>query len=115
MKQFYFSILLTLLSIQFSQATPVATSVTQNPPVSVNQQTNDNIKVFYKKNTLFINGLNETATVEIYNMLGKKVASFHNIQVEENFSKNISLAKNNIFIVSVRTENFTKTFKIVTK
>ncbi len=115
MKQFYFSILLTLLSIQFSQATPVFPSVTQDSPETVIQQTNDNIKVFYKKNILFINGLNETATIEIFNMLGKKVASFHNIQVKENFSKSISLAKNNIFIVSVRTENFTKTFKIVTK
>lgn len=115
MKQFYFLILFTLLSIQFSQAIPVKTSVTHNSPVPVIQQTNDNIKVFYKKSTLFINGLNETATIEIFNMLGKKVASFNNIQVKENFSKSISLVKNNIFIVSVRTENFTKTFKIVTK
>ncbi|GLB52225.1 hypothetical protein NBRC110019_12640 [Neptunitalea chrysea] len=113
MKKFYVSILLLVL---FTSAKLSAASVSMAPsPFKLTSLIEEQIKVFYSNNSLHISGLNDNATIEIYNMLGKRVASYQNIRVTDNFSKNITLPSNNIFIVSVQTENFKKTFKIVTK
>lgn len=113
MKKLYISIFFSILLSLANTAAGAVTSVANhtNPEL----QTEEQVKVFYNKNLLHINGLTGNATIEIYNMLGKKVADFQNIEVTDNFSKSISLPMNNIFIVSVQTENFKKTFKIVTK
>ncbi|GLB50499.1 T9SS type A sorting domain-containing protein [Neptunitalea lumnitzerae] len=114
MKKLYTSIfiLIFLLTAQYSEA---AVSLLPTPTQKTTL-TEDQIKVFYNNNALHISGLSDSnTTIEVYNMLGKRVASYQNIRVTGSFSKNISLPKNNIFIVSVQTESFKKTFKIVTK
>lgn len=116
MKKFYLTFLgILLFSILTVDAGVLPYTSERLELLTEKLQSEEQIKVFYNKNSLHITGLNDNATIEVYNMLGKKVASFQNIQVTENFTKSVSLPMNNIFIVSVQTENFKKTFKIVTK
>ncbi|SFU38566.1 Por secretion system C-terminal sorting domain-containing protein [Pustulibacterium marinum] len=113
MKKFYF-LLLLLSTLQIAQLQAASFTFPIVEDVVVLQK-DEQVKVFYNKSSLYITGLNEKATIEIYNMLGKRVADFSNVQLTNNFNKRLSLPMNNIFIVSVQTENFKKTFKIVTK
>lgn len=73
------------------------------------------VKTFYTNDTLIISGLHETVDITVHNLLGKKVVDLRNVVVSGNYRQRLSLNKNNIYIVTVNSSNFNKTFKIVAK
>lgn len=112
MKKLYATFLLFTLFTAFS-VEAVNSYVAKFP--STITTTNEEVQVFYQNNTLYIKGYKGNANVDVFNMLGKKVASYQNLELTNAFTKAVTLPKNNIFIVSVQTDSFKKSFKIVTK
>ena len=78
-------------------------------------QEKNTLKVSYTNGQLIVIGQKNKATIEIYNLLGKQVVNLTNVTINGSFSKYISLAKNNIYIVKISTKALTKAFKIVAK
>lgn len=73
------------------------------------------VKTSYSDGKLTITGINATSSIEIYNLLGRKVIDLKNISINGTFSKYLDLPKNNIYIVKISSASFSKTFKIVAK
>ncbi|QHI35529.1 hypothetical protein IMCC3317_08750 [Kordia antarctica] len=84
---------------------------------TLNSNDRDRTKVntSYSGGKLSISGINTTATIAIYNLLGRKVVDLKNIAINGSFSKYLDLPKNNIYIVKISSAEFSKTFKIVAK
>lgn len=119
MKKLYPNLLLILSVAIFGLLPPTAAhaspdSVVQNPIYSDGRtQDASQVKVLYKNNTLTISGFSGVATVEVHDFLGKKIADYQDISIQGIFNRNITLTKNSIFIISIKTASFNKSFKVV--
>jgi len=67
-------------------------------------------KLIYKDGLLSIEGLNGNANVTIYTIIGNKVANFSNIDLRK-FKQNISLQKENMYILRIELSNEILTYK----
>jgi len=83
--------------------------------LSVEKDSITNVKAFYTNETLVISGLNEMVDITIHNLLGKRVANYRNVAISGNYRERIQLNKNNIYIVTINSTTFNKTFKIVAR
>ncbi len=74
-----------------------------------------NINVFYinKNNTLEINGYNGKASIKTFDIYGRLLQDIKNIQIQNNFTKEINLPKNQLSFIVIEGENFSKTLKVI--
>ena len=101
---FLYFILFFLLTANISVA-----KVSSLPPTSAVQKTT----VIYKNNFLFIQGLIGKGKVEVYSIIGNKVAQ-HNVVDLSDAKVPVYLEAGNMYIVRVHyQENIIKTFKIL--
>ncbi|WP_430408869.1 T9SS type A sorting domain-containing protein [Kordia sp.] len=126
MKKLYILLICTFAStVMFaSEVFTIQTEITvENTTVSVldmfdfsqNDQTKKKVHTSYSDGKLTITGVNATSNIAIYNLLGRKVIDLKNVAINGTFSKYLDLPKNNIYIVKITSNNFTKTFKIIAK
>lgn len=108
MKKLYPNLLLILSVAIFGLLPPTAAhaspdSVVQNPIYSDGRtQDASQVKVLYKNNTLTISGFSGVATVEVHDLLGKKIADYQDISIQGIFNRNITLTKNSILLFPLK-------------
>ncbi len=71
------------------------------------------VKTFIQNGKLYITGLSNTADIEVYSILGKKLVELKSIKLNPTFSQNVSLSRNNMYIVRIQSPAFSKTFKVI--
>jgi hypothetical protein len=83
--------------------------------LSVDDRNKNKIQTRYSGGQLEISGVNTTSTIEVYNLLGRKVVDLRNVAINGTFRRALDLPRNNIYIVKISSPSFSKTFKIVAK
>ncbi len=86
--------------------------------LSIQEQDDQNlkkIKTSYSNGKLTVVGLEKTANIAIYNLLGRKVVDLKNVAINGSYNTFLDLPKNNIYIVKITSQALSKTFKIVAK
>lgn len=76
---------------------------------------NKNVNIFYtnKNNTLKINGYNGKASIKTFDIHGRLLQNIKNIQIQNNFAKEIILPKNQLSFIVIEGENFSITLKVI--
>ncbi len=74
---------------------------------------NSEIEIIFNNNQLKISGLKRTSTIILYDITGKIIQIF--AQVENNQSISLTNLQSGIYIVKIENENQTETTKIITK
>lgn len=69
--------------------------------------------VSFVQNELIVNGYSGQLSITVYDMLGKMIKQQSEIITTNNFRKNLNLSKDQLYIVTVRTDNFVKTLKVL--
>lgn len=80
--------------------------------LSLTQFDRDN-NIFFVQNELFINGYSGQVTITVYDTLGKLVKQQNETVTSSNFRSNLNLTKNQLYIVTLRTDQFVKTLKVI--
>ncbi|MCF6213288.1 MAG: hypothetical protein L3J45_04605 [Flavobacteriaceae bacterium] len=71
------------------------------------------IQFYYVNNALNINGYNGQASIKAFDVMGRLLYNKENIQVQNGFSQNIKLPKNQVSFILVKGEKFTKSLKVI--
>lgn len=69
--------------------------------------------IIFVHNELIINGYSGQTSITVYDMLGKLVKQESTEITTNAYRKNLGLAKDQLYIVSVRTQDFVKTLKVL--
>ncbi|WP_452224982.1 T9SS type A sorting domain-containing protein [Lacinutrix chionoecetis] len=77
--------------------------------------TANDVKLFYAQNALNISGRHGNLKISVYNLLGKQVMEPLNIQASQNTVLPLELPKSNVYIIRIESDNYSKTFKIISK
>ncbi|RLD28018.1 MAG: hypothetical protein DRI75_08090 [Bacteroidetes bacterium] len=72
-----------------------------------------NINMFYINNTLKINGYNGKASIRAFDISGRLLQNIEKIQIQNSFSQEINLPKNQLSFIVLEGENFIKTLKVI--
>ena len=72
------------------------------------------VNLIYKNGRLSIKGLTGVGTIQIYSIIGNKVAVFNQVDLYD-FQRDIALEPKTMFIVRIETAGEIKTYKLVTR
>jgi len=96
--------------VTFNESTG-AYSFTQST-LAVDQFTK-NIKFYYVNNALKIIGYQGKISIKAYDIIGRLLYHKKDISVQNGFSKSIRLPKNQVSILLIKGDNFTKSLKVI--
>ncbi len=71
------------------------------------------LNTFYINNTLKINGYNGKVSISVFDIFGRLLQDYKNLQIQNSFSKDINLPKNQLSFIVIKGENFIKTLKVI--
>lgn len=80
--------------------------------LSLNQFDIEN-DILFAQNELIVNGYSGQLSITVYDMLGKLVKQQSETINTSNFRTNLNLSKDQLYIVTVRTDQFVKTLKVL--
>jgi len=90
----------------------LAYTVTPTSTLAVDEFTK-NIQFFYVNNALNINGYNGKASIKAYDIIGRLLYNKENVNIQNGFSQAIKLPKNQVSIILIKGENFTKSLEVI--
>ena len=90
----------------------LAYTVTPTSTLAVDEFTK-NIQFYYVNNALNINGYNGKASIKAYDIVGRLLYNKNNIRIQNGFSKAIKLPQNQVSIILIKGENFTKSLEVI--
>lgn len=73
----------------------------------------NSVNVFFLNNTLKINGYNGKASIRTFDISGRLLQHIKNLQIQNSFSQEINLPKNQLSFIVLEGENFIKTLKVI--
>ena len=115
MKQIYLFLVFLMTATGMFAANETSRHTTYLTPLETSFQKDNDLKATYVDSKLILIGNKKNASIEIYNLLGRKVVFLQNVNINGRFSKQLALPVNNIYIVKISAEAFSKTVKIVAK
>ncbi|MDR4989335.1 MAG: T9SS type A sorting domain-containing protein [Bacteroidales bacterium] len=83
---------------------------TMDDPTNIEDVDAPSVKLWYSNNTLYVNSRDESATVEVYDISGRRLQQFHAGAGEQSFRLNLA---NGVYIVRSTTHNSAQSMRIV--
>ncbi|MFD0861207.1 T9SS type A sorting domain-containing protein [Sungkyunkwania multivorans] len=71
------------------------------------------VRATYNDGELRVTGLVGQASIEVFNILGKRVFQINNVTIENDFSKEISLRPKSMYVLRIRSGRLSKTLKLI--
>jgi len=90
----------------------LAYTVTPTSTLAVNDFTK-NIQFYYVNNALNINGYQGKVSIKAYDIIGRLLYNKENVSVNNGFSQAIKLPENQVSILLIKGDNFTKSLEVI--
>jgi len=72
-----------------------------------------NIQFYYVNNALNINGYSGKASIKAYDIIGRLLYQKENVSVQNGFSQTIKLPENQVSIILIKGDNFSKSLEVI--
>ncbi len=110
-KKYATLIVLFVCTVAFANNEHSSTFITSGFEKNVQQDPKG--KVVYSNGMLTISGIEQLASVEVYDVLGKKVFGSSKLKGKQRYRFSVTLQKRSMYIVRVQTPKQLKSFKII--
>jgi len=101
------------LTVGNGSLTGVTLPEVYNSTLSVSASEISAIEYYYANGTLYLNGYQGKAHILVYDLQGKRIMTLPNVSISSNFSKALTLAQGQVYIIQVVGDTMKRSIKVM--